>query len=204
MDITCKICNKEFKYNSDLLRHINRKNPCNKFNINLECKICNVRFNCNNEQERHEKTNKHIKNLKMKDNSDPNVNIDLTNQFKKYNISITNKKLLEISEYIYIATNSLQDGINIYKIGRTSNLNSRLVSYNTGQIVPYYYCSYYKCSNAASLEKRIFSILSSFKVKNEMYQIKFEILDDIIKTICNNDLEVVNKINDHINSLTIN
>ncbi len=117
-------------------------------------------------------------------------------------IKTTSKELLEINEYIYIATNKPQELINIYKIGHTNNLNKKLSFYNTSQIEPYYYCASYKCHSANSLKNIIFSLIKAFKVKNEMYQIDFKVLNNIVKRVCDNDLKIVNKINNHIRSLS--
>jgi len=60
----CLLCDKEFKYKSELNKHNNRKVKCNiKPNTNLNCDVCKINFKCNTERIRHEKTNKHIKNL---------------------------------------------------------------------------------------------------------------------------------------------
>ncbi len=148
MTFNCELCNKEFKYKSKYLEHKNKKIPCNKLKEELNCKICNLIFDCFYNKNKHDKTSRHIKNV-----------------IRQKNINEINNQLLEINEYIYIATNKIQDKLNIYKIGRTNNLQSRLVNYNTGQIEPYYYLAHYKCTHAPSIEKRIFMLLANFKVK---------------------------------------
>ena len=60
----CIKCNKEFKYESKLIEHKNRKKPCDHAKPELECNICNLNFNCNAEKIRHEKTKKHIIKIK--------------------------------------------------------------------------------------------------------------------------------------------
>jgi hypothetical protein len=60
----CFKCDKEFKYESKLLEHKNRKKPCDQAKPDLECNICNLNFNCNAEKMRHEKTKKHIIKIK--------------------------------------------------------------------------------------------------------------------------------------------
>ncbi len=63
MSYKCIKCNKEFKYESKLNEHKNRKIPCNKIKNNLKCELCNVFFRWDTEKRRHEKTQKHIKNV---------------------------------------------------------------------------------------------------------------------------------------------
>lgn len=63
--ICCVKCNKEFKYQSDLNKHLNRKIPCNAEKKEYKCDLCNVKFKWPAEQERHEKTKKHITNFNI-------------------------------------------------------------------------------------------------------------------------------------------
>lgn len=65
----CNKCKKEFKYESKLLEHKNRKLPCDQAKPDLECEICNLKFNCTAEKIRHNETKKHINKLKNKLNS---------------------------------------------------------------------------------------------------------------------------------------
>jgi hypothetical protein len=41
----CLKCNKEFKYESKLNEHQNRKISCDSPKENLKCELCNVKFN---------------------------------------------------------------------------------------------------------------------------------------------------------------
>ena len=59
----CQKCNKEFKHESKLNEHKNRKTPCNANKPNLDCELCKVHFKCKTEKDRHEKTKKHIINI---------------------------------------------------------------------------------------------------------------------------------------------
>ena len=60
--LKCLKCNKEFKYESKLNEHKNRKIPCDKPKDELKCDVCNIDFNRTADRRRHEKTNKHINN----------------------------------------------------------------------------------------------------------------------------------------------
>ena len=95
MSYKCIKCNKEFKYESKLIEHQNRKIPCNKPKEELHCNLCNVKFNRPADKRRHEKTQKHIKNLHISINGDNNNThvgdniynniINLTLQTKPFN-----------------------------------------------------------------------------------------------------------------------
>ena len=63
----CFKCNKEFKYESKLNEHKNRKTECNKIKNKLKCDICNVDFQRPAEQNRHEKTKKHKNYINAKE-----------------------------------------------------------------------------------------------------------------------------------------
>ena len=58
----CLICNKEFKYESEFIRHKDRKISCNAPKKQYKCEICKVEFKCPFDKNKHEKTNKHIQN----------------------------------------------------------------------------------------------------------------------------------------------
>lgn len=64
----CTKCNKQFKFDSELTRHKNRKIPCNAPNKEYKCDICSVKFKCPFDKNKHEKTQKHI-NLQLNHNA---------------------------------------------------------------------------------------------------------------------------------------
>jgi hypothetical protein len=59
---TCLKCNKEYKYESELIRHKNKKIPCDNLKKKLQCNLCNISFNRPGEMRRHDATKKHITN----------------------------------------------------------------------------------------------------------------------------------------------
>lgn len=73
MTLNCNKCNKIFKYKSELERHKQKKNPCNKIKEELKCGICNVNFTRPAEKVRHEKTKKHITNYNIHINGNNNI-----------------------------------------------------------------------------------------------------------------------------------
>ena len=82
----CTKCTKEFKYESELNRHNDRKTECNKIKDNLKCDICNTSFVRPSHKIAHDKTKKHINNYNkcnIQKNNFIVINI-------LYNIQITN------------------------------------------------------------------------------------------------------------------
>ena len=114
----CLKCNKEFNYESELIRHKNRKIPCNKQKDEYKCDLCKVKFTWPAEQRRHEKTKKHINainNISQSNvNGDNHINnsfnniIQLTlnvNSFKNTDKShIRNALIQEVGDFVYLET----------------------------------------------------------------------------------------------------
>ncbi len=113
MMFKCTKCNKEFKYESKLNEHKDRKTPCNELKRNLDCEFCKVNFKCKAEQLRHEKTKKHIFNIQNSTinnsfNHSFNNVINLTlnvKSFRKTDTTYIRKNIIEdIGECIYLET----------------------------------------------------------------------------------------------------
>lgn len=115
----CIKCNKEFKFESELNRHKNRKIACDLPKKEYKCDICKVKFKCPFDQNKHEKTKKHINNILIHGNQNQvgdnatNINsfnniIQLTlnvNSFKNTDTSFMRKALIEeVGEFMYIET----------------------------------------------------------------------------------------------------
>jgi hypothetical protein len=107
----CQKCNKEFKHESKLNEHKNRKTPCNANKPNLDCELCKVHFKCKTEKDRHENTKKHIINIQNSTvnnsfNHSFNNIINLTlnvNSFKKTDSSHIRRTIVtDIGEYLYL------------------------------------------------------------------------------------------------------
>ncbi len=79
----CNKCQKKFKYDSELIRHNNRKISCDAPKKEYKCIICNTNFICSAEQERHNKTKKHINNLKSNTKNSINNIEQSNNDLKK-------------------------------------------------------------------------------------------------------------------------
>jgi len=111
----CNKCNKEFKFQSDLIKHQNRKTPCNKEKIDLKCNLCNVNFKWPAEKVRHEKTKKHITNYNIHingNNNQSNINGDNiqniihltlnTNSFINTDMSYIGRGIINDIGHIYL------------------------------------------------------------------------------------------------------
>lgn len=109
----CNKCNKTYKYESDYIRHKNRKTSCNEIKNEFNCNLCNVKFKYKSKYLEHEKTKKHIINIQNStvnnsfNNSFNNI-INLTlnvNSFRKTDTSNIRKNIIEdIGEYVYLET----------------------------------------------------------------------------------------------------
>jgi phage anti-repressor protein len=114
---------------------------------------------------------------------------------------IENVRTFKDKEYVYISTSDYYSSHNQFKIGITSNLKSRLSSYNTGHAIGdmMYYCFIRKCFNSSIVEKRLTHLLSNFQSKKqkEFYILHYSLLEKIVSMICdedNQDYEIVNNI----------
>lgn len=76
------------------------------------------------------------------------------------------------SGYIYIMTSHKYHLNNIFKIGRTTNLNMRLCDFNTARInTDSFYILYFKeCQDYIACEKEIHHKLTNFKMCKEFFK----------------------------------
>ena len=108
----CDKCHKEFKYESELIRHNNRKTICNK-KENFNCKICNSKFTFHSDYLRHEKTKKHITNYNISNSN--NVIIGNNNNVQNNIIHLTlNTNSFVNTDISYIGRGIINDIGNIY------------------------------------------------------------------------------------------
>ena len=233
---TCNKCNKEFKYEYEIKRHINRKIPCNQ-EKNFKCSACDKNFKYKSKLNEHEKTNKHLDNIYIKNNpfqdniiNDETKFNELTNKFNELtdkfntllneNINLTNEnnnltnennnltnkfnKLLlehnllksninqnlEHQEQIYIIHERtfVKLNTNIYKIGKTKNIKTRLNGYSKGSKLVFSM----PCNNCTESEKKNLNYLKNTESKyrhakeygNEYFQCDLhELISDIYNLI---------------------
>jgi len=136
----CLKCNKQFKYESKLNEHKNRKTKCKPDNIDYPCSLCDVKFKYKSEFERHEKSNKHIKNINIHnsvinnhigDNITNNfnniVNLTLnTNTFSDTNISYVSNLCIDVA---YTAFTNIKDNKYLSDYNKTLTLFNDVVIY---------------------------------------------------------------------------
>ena len=92
----CLKCNKEFNYESELIRHKNRKIACNAPKRDFNCKICNSNFKYESDYLRHEKTKKHITNYN-KCNIQNNIHGDNIQNIINLTLSVKTFKETDLS-----------------------------------------------------------------------------------------------------------
>ena len=180
----CEICKIEFvrpshqKAHDKTKKHIKNINIFNQENINGD-KINNLKIEYEKKINDLENENKKLKN-KLYD-----LNISYEN---KINLLKDNCKEDKCNlEYIYILHERtfIQTNNNIYKIGRTTNINTRLNGYTKGSKLLFTL----PCKNSTNLETKILNYL---KNNNKYYQCKEygteyfkcildNLIDDIIK-----------------------
>ncbi len=102
-------------------------------------------------------------------------------------VMVSNFKLREIDQYLYIATTKRYANQNLFKVGGVKShglLKSRLATYNTGRPTDdkMFYCATFKCVNFRHLEKRIEDMIDGYKDarRAEMYIMKYE---DLLNTV---------------------
>lgn len=107
----------------------------------------------------------------------------------KTGILIEKGKLIN-EKYIYVATSKNYFKSNIFKIGRTNNIKTRLKGYATGRINDdkFHYIFVMKCYDDVALEHLIQSKLKQFQFKeqnnnynNELFQLDYNVLLNIMK-----------------------
>ena len=212
----CELCKKEFKLKHHLIQHLKRKIPCNNI---IQCDRCLVIFKTKqkltNHQNRKTPCEKVDLEQEVKDLKAENEKLKLEKENRILNQTIINTQnttvnklkreidnLKEINKllishldlnintgFIYILTNLCYEIQDIYKVGKTINLNNRLSNYNTPKVEKdkYQYVYSIKSNNIDDLEKYIHNHpkLKEFKTNNELYKIKFNDLKNIIIEIKN-------------------
>jgi hypothetical protein len=185
-DLNCNLCNVEFKCIYDKLRHENTNKHLNNFLNNkndsndLKNKDNKILDNKNKElkDKIFELENKMI-NLEVNNNNLNNkmINLEIENQntvnelntrikhLEVENINLkNNQKLHPDYESIYIIHSAQHVNTNIYKIGRTENINARRVNYPSGSDLLYSF----SCKDAKTVEN---TILDYLKINKETFKL---------------------------------
>ncbi|XP_057339815.1 uncharacterized protein LOC130677186 [Microplitis mediator] len=115
---------------------------------------------------------------------------------------LDNIKMPNPDGYIYIATTIQYARQNIFKIGFTVDLNTRLSGLNTGKISTdrLYYSYYKKTFNVRKIEKMIHNLLVDYRdsPKNEFFKLHYTYLSEIVKFVINNTHKPYEQITDFV------
>ena len=79
------------------------------------------------------------------------------------------------SQYVYI----LYEGNDIFKIGRTSNIQNRLKSYKTHNSNVNGYLAVFEVSDSKLAEKHLHRVYNDYRVNNEFFELPLEQLKDL-------------------------
>ncbi len=129
---------------------------------------------------------------------------DKSQHFKQI---VIKKNLLELRQYIYVATSQNNAEQNLFKIGMTTSIKDRLTGYQTGRSDrdKFHYVYIMRCVSAKELEQLIFSRLESFKYidkngssKNELYVINYDLLINILSEFATFEQNSTKIINNHL------
>lgn len=184
----CSKCNKEFNYESQLTRHKNRKETCDK-KEDFNCKLCNSNFKYKSDYMRHEKTKKHKLNLNNnyknsnfteENNINESINlkeeiINLKEEIIKLNTTINmlnNKiKFLEEENLILKQNNKIHSNNEfIYIMHCAQHINSNIYKIGRTKNVMNRFKQYPKgsellfsinCTNAKRIESKILNNLKT-------------------------------------------
>jgi hypothetical protein len=113
---------------------------------------------------------------------------------------IENTRPFSFKEYVYIATTDFYSTRNQFKLGKATNLKSRLSTYNTGRPEGdrYYYTYIWPTADSALLEKKITTHLRQWQdaKDREMYVINYDWLYLFTRQVCEHDRVEIEMINE--------
>jgi hypothetical protein len=123
----CEKCNKEFNKKSNYIKHINRKNPCIKEEINFityKCENCNKEFDKKINYTNHINKNKKCNIIDLQEKYS-NLEIECQ-QLKQINqeLKIENNKINELLEKCITNKNNIITNTNTNIINNTNNTNN--------------------------------------------------------------------------------
>ena len=123
----CEKCNKEFNKKSNYIKHINRKNPCIKEEINsitYKCENCNKEFDKKINYTNHINKNKKCNIIDLQEKYS-NLEIECQ-QLKQINqeLKIENNKINELLEKCITNKNNIITNTNTNIINNTNNTNN--------------------------------------------------------------------------------
>lgn len=121
--------------------------------------------------------NKQIENSKLKE-------LDLKSEIK-------NMEIYKPNGFVYLTTTKQYSQHNVFRLGKTVNLNQRMRNYELGRVANdcFYYVFVYECANVELLELILRRFLQKYKENadenKDMYILPFHILKPYVENICN-------------------
>jgi hypothetical protein len=182
-----------------------RGDQVREYYINLE-KLFKVyvKYQSEHEKKKMTKESEDIKNeLEKSRNREEKANQQLaakTTYINNIKSLIENTRPLSFKEYVYIATTDFYSTRNQFKLGKATNLKSRLSAYNTGRPEGdrYYYTYIWPTADSALLEKKITTHLRQWQdaKDREMYVINYDWLYLFTRQVCEHDRVEIEMINE--------
>jgi len=103
---------------------------------------------------------------------------------------IKNMEIFKPNGYVYLTTTKQYSQHNVFRLGKTVNLNQRMRNYELGRVKSdnYYYVFVYECANVELLELILRRFLQKYKEdadeNKDMYVLPFHILQPYVQSIC--------------------
>lgn len=145
--------------------------------------------------------NQELEELKLENKKLKNLEENVIAKKEKY----IEKHFLKQTEIIYIATSSYYLKQNIFKVGGTININSRISSYNTGRTLEdkMFIIKEYNCLNYDTIEWIIYRILRKHAVDGvkELYQLPLQVLDDLVTEIIEQNKKSIETYNNFLDKI---
>jgi len=180
MEFSCSVCQYTTNKKENITRHINRKNSCGsgpkeiiEIPIEIKCEYCGKKFSLTKTLKYHQTTS-----CKQKDKAKDEEIAKLKEELRKSRTSFSDEK--EDKEYIYlIKIYPYVD--NIYKVGRTEDIQKRLADYKRYKIV-----FITSCENASVCEKDLIRLYKSQTIHceemgNEYFSGEYQIMKRVVQ-----------------------
>ncbi len=110
---------------------------------------------------------------------------------------------LVMTEFVYVLTSKRYYAKSMFKVGRTTNLKSRLVSYNTGTALSeddLFYVSKIPTLDAKGLEQLLHRALCRYHSSKEWFRVPHSHLSKIVELVISQQKALSDKINDCLSS----
>lgn len=125
---------------------------------------------------------KNILNIKDK------LLLEATNSNLKLDNKILNIKPYEQNGWIYLITNDTWAKSNVFRLGKTTDLDKRIGKYKIGRLIEekLYYVFFYETKDVDTLESLLRSNLSKYREdpKTDQYILHWSILHPLVQNIC--------------------